>query len=294
MKDPKEIWNYAESVADQVSCLFPKPIKLEFEEAIYWRFLILTKKRYMYTEYKDGEFKEGVGKKGVLLARRDNSPFIRHVYENVVNMIFNRKSKNEVVYYVTQEMNNLCSGVFTTEDFIITKSVGDTNNLSTEEFINEDGARKIKMGDYTLPLLPSRDNEDARMKQLNNKNVDNEEDYYLKCLPAQVQLAEKMKRRGTRVDAGSRLEYVILDTGNLKDKQYDKLEDLAYYKRHKKVLNIDYMYYMKLLTNPMDQVFYVAFKEKKFMTSLLKYRLERNKMFNGYKKLLEPKLVFEE
>mgnify|MGYP002176220358 CR=1 FL=1 len=72
------------------------------------------------------------------------------------------------------------------------------------------------------------------------------------------------------LDAGSRLEYVIIDTGNIKDKQYDKLEDLGYYKRNKDVLDLDYMYYIKLLTNPMDQVFNVAFKEKKFLSNIFK------------------------
>lgn len=296
LNSPEEIWNYAENVAEQVTCLFRKPIRLDFEEAIYWRFLILTKKRYMYTSWTmEGGFNNSVGKKGVLLARRDNSPFIRNIYEKTVDMIFNYKDKDEVLYYILTEMNNLCGRYFPMKDFVVTKSVGDTNNLLTEPFYDEEsGKMKIKMGDYTLPLLPPESDEDARYKQLDKKEAKTAEEYYLKCLPAQVQLAEKMKRRGTRVDSGSRLEYVILDTGNMKDKQYDKVEDVAYYKKHKNVLNLDYMYYMKLLSNPMDQVIKTAFGDRKFMTGHYKVRVNRNKMLKEFKELLEPKLVFEE
>ena len=294
LNTPEEIWNYAENVADQVSCLFPKPIKLEFEEAIYWRFLILTKKRYMYTTWKDGEFKQGVGKKGVLLARRDNSPFIRNIYEQTVDMIFNYKNKDDVIYYIIKELDKLCSGYFPLKDFIVTKSVGDTNNMLAEPFYDEENkVHKIKMGDYTLPLLPPESSPEEREKQLKNKGVNTESEYYLKCLPAQVQLAEKMKRRGTRVDAGSRLEYIILDTGNSKDKQYEKLEDVEYYSKHKNVLKIDYMYYLKLLTNPMDQVIKTAFNETDFLTKHFKIRNNKEKMLNQYKTLLEPRLIIE-
>ena len=56
---------------------------MAFEEVIYWQFLILTKKRYMYKACgRDGIVNQKIGKKGVLLARRDNSLFIRNIYDN--------------------------------------------------------------------------------------------------------------------------------------------------------------------------------------------------------------------
>ena len=67
--------------------------------------------------------------------------------------------------------------------------------------------------------------------------------YKLKCLPAQVQLAEKMRRRGMRVDAGSRIEYLVTTNGGLKAKQFDKLEDPLYQQEHSNLVKIDYLYY---------------------------------------------------
>ena len=50
--------------------LFPKPNKLEFEEEIYVRFLILTKKRYMYTKYKDEKIDKRVGKERCIISKK--------------------------------------------------------------------------------------------------------------------------------------------------------------------------------------------------------------------------------
>ena len=75
-------------VASEVTKLFPAPIELEFEEEIYKFFFILSKKRYMYRKcLRDGVTDNKIGKKGVLLARRDNSKFVRDVYEAVVSQI---------------------------------------------------------------------------------------------------------------------------------------------------------------------------------------------------------------
>ena len=46
VKGAKNLWNHALNVEQEVSSLFPRPMKLAFEEKIYWRYFILTKKRY--------------------------------------------------------------------------------------------------------------------------------------------------------------------------------------------------------------------------------------------------------
>ena len=106
-------------------------MKLEFEETIYWRYFILSKKRYMALSCgRDGILKTNkngeheIEKKGVLLARRDNSQFIRDLYENIVMKIFNKTSKDDVLYELICNFNKLCSMGFSANYFIITKSVG--------------------------------------------------------------------------------------------------------------------------------------------------------------------------
>ena len=294
----QETWDYALHVASEVTKLFPAPIELEFEEEIYKFFFILSKKRYMYRKcLRDGVTDNKIGKKGVLLARRDNSKFVRDVYEDVVTKIADYKSCDEIVYYVLSELNALCSGIKPYTDFVITKAVGDSGGLYAEAFENEKGVRKAKVGDYTVPLLSS--NKDEREEQLSKKGADDSQEYYLLCLPAQVQLAERMRRRGQRVDPGTRLEYVVADPTNHTGKQYEKVESAEYLVKHSNLVKIDYLYYLKALVNPLDQVLDVAFGEdKKYKKGMVmdqyKFRWKiRAKLLEELKDLFRPKLKFE-
>lgn len=278
LNNSQETWDYSEKVADEVTKLFPKPIQLEFEEEIYKDFFILTKKRYMYRKcLRDGVVNGKIGRKGVLLARRDNCKFIRDIYESTITKIFDHKSCEDICYFVLDMINQLCSGVLPVSDFTVTKSVGDSNNLEHCPFIDENGKNKWKVGDYKIPPLST--NIEERNEQLSKKNAKDVREYCLLSLPAQVQLAEKMRRRGRRVDNGSRLEYVITMYGGHTAKQGIKIECAEYFTKHKRILNIDYMYYLKLLSNPMDQLLNVAFKnDTKFKPDMVlsqyKYRLK--------------------
>ena len=159
-------------------------------------------------------------------------------------------------------------------------------------FVNEKGQHKTKIGDYTVPSLSS--DPEVKETQLQKKGAENASEYYTKCLPAQVQLAEKMRRRGQRVDTGTRLEYVITETGGHTAKQYQKVESADYFTAHKDILKLDFMYYLKLLTNPIDQVLRSAYGLEDFTLKQYNYRLNvRTKMVNELKKLFTPRLVFE-
>ena len=46
-KDAKDLDMFCRQVEEETSSLFPRPMKFAYEEAIYWRYLILSKKRYM-------------------------------------------------------------------------------------------------------------------------------------------------------------------------------------------------------------------------------------------------------
>lgn len=304
LKTAKETWDYAEKVADEISLLFPRPIKLEFEEVIYDRFLILTKKRYLYTSCtQDGIVSDKVGKKGVLLARRDSSVFVRNLYEQVVSKIFQKENRDDILYYIIQQFNKLCSNSFPYKDFVITKSIGDTHNMQHVPHTDENGKiipNKMKIGDYIVPKLPTTKKE--RDEQLKKKNVESEIEYYEKCLPAQVQLAEKMRNRGQPVQVGSRLEFLVSDIDNHVGKQYDKLEHIDYYMAHSDVLTIDFFYYIKIAVNSIDEILNVVYDKKddyeyKFKKDFIKeqynfrYKI-RKKVLDDIKNLFKTKLIF--
>ena len=303
LKTAQENWDYAEYVASEITKIFPKPIKLEFEEEIYYKILLLSKKRYMFFKCKrDGIVDDGLGKKGVLLARRDNCNLIRNIYSNTVIMIFEEKKRDDVLFYITKELDKICGNFYSHDTFTITKSIRDNGNGSVIEFVNEKKVLKGKMGDYTVPLLSNDAKERARQFKL--KKCNSVKEYYTRCLPAVVQLAIKMRKRGKRVSPGTRLEYIILDQGGPKANQYEKIEDVEYYTRHSTSLKIDHMYYVKLMANPIDDILNVIYDRensgykykfnKNFVLNQYKYRLKiRNKMLDELKKLFEPRIVFD-
>ena len=307
----QETWDYALHVAKQVSSLFPKPIELEFEEEIYNFFFILSKKRYMYRKcLRDGVEDKKIGKKGVLLARRDNSKFVRDLYEAVISKIADSVRRDDILLFILDQMNELCSGVKPISDFVITKAVGDSGGLVADAFIDEKGIQKAKVGDYTVPFLST--DKDIREDQLLKKGVDIScscarggvcsacSEFYLLCLPAQVQLAERMKRRGQLVPAGTRLEYVVADPDNHTGKQYEKVESAEYLSKHSDLVKIDFMYYLKALVNPLDQVLDVAYGNDVdykigFVMDQYKFRWKtRAKFLEQIRSIYRPKITFLE
>jgi len=295
LKTAQEAWDFAELVATEVSELFPKPIKLDFEAVIYARFFILTKKRYMYKScLRDGVVGEKIGKKGVLLARRDTSVFVRNLYEDIIKMIFNKASKDDILYFILQELNKMCSNTLDYKKFVITKSVGSTENLLPTLVKNEKGVESMMMGDYKVPKLPLDEKE--RAEQLEKKEATTEQDYYEKCLPAQVQLALKMRSRGYPVQSGTRLEYLITDIENHNDKQYAKIEDFDYFKKFSDVLTVDFFYYLKIAINSVDEILNIAFgTELDFVKEQYNFRYKvRRKVLNDIKSLSTPKVIFQQ
>ena len=334
LKTAAESWDYAVYVADEVTKLFPAPISLAFEEAIYWRFFILTKKRYMYTKcVRDGVVGKKIGKKGVLLSRRDTSVFIRNIYEELVLKIINSEERDDVLYYLLERFNKLCSNVTPVENtiiidewsklkekyenFVVTKSVGDTANMTIVPFVNEKGKDMVQIGDYKTKALPYNvltSNDYKRLKadkkeevddELNKKEAESVEDYYNKCLPAQVQLAEKMKSRGQIVQSGSRIEYLITDIYNHQAKQYDKIESIDYFLAHSAVLTVDFYYYLRIAINSIDEILNIAYNKndghkytfkKDFVAEQYNIRYKiRRKVLNELKELFKPgHIVFKD
>jgi DNA polymerase elongation subunit (family B) len=286
---PDQLWDNANRVAKIVSDHFPDAMNIVFEQVIYARFLILTKKRYMsLAAGKDGKIfcdKDGtpqIQKKGVLLSRRDNSKFVRDIYSKMVIDVFEKRKKEEIilslidlVLYIFREKGGELIDV---KDFVITKSVGEISEYKIRP-LSDDPKKRAK-----------------RLKEmdLDETDPDFEEQYKFRSLPAQAQLFMKMKSaRGENIGAGTRLEYVLLDINDIKAKGFEKIEDVAYFNRYKNVLKIDKLYYIKALIQPIDELFEII-GEKHFMKKFYK-NIERKRVcLDNLKKYLRPKIFLED
>jgi len=251
--------------------IFPEPMELEFEN-IYDPFLILTKKRYMFKYFlEDGTHSKDIGSKGVILSRRDNSAFVRDLYRGLVDNIFNGWEKERIFNYITDACNKCCSVSVPSSEFIITKKVGD-------------------IGDYKIRELPTDEKKlEKRLKDLKCTA----ETYHTRALPAQIQLAERIRNRGTRVDVGERLEYLVTTKGGLKAKAFDKIEDPGYQKRYAHFIGVDYLYYIKLASKQIDELLLVSFKIENFTLNQHKLRVQKFKILQELRFYFSPTIVKE-
>lgn len=334
-KTAEELWEYSEMVAEDTSKLFPAPMRLEFEEIIYRKFFIITKKRYMSLACgKDGIVSDKIEKKGVILARRDNAKIVRDIYAENMLKVFHKVPTDQIYYELIETLNKMFCMHFPHTDFIITKSVKGYNELSLNDMdhideepfnacdIKEDTCldrmgnhkkdkdgkpmyrRSLMLGEYKIGLWRTLEERQRKFKTKKISIPENPtpndmkeaiKEYCLKSLPAQAQLAEKMRNRGKPVSDGTRLEYVMLTDGtakSVKEKKYDKIESAEYYKEHSGILRIDYLCYLQNLASSLDQVLNVVNKKQDFVLEQFNIRLQKLKVLEELKDLVKPTITF--
>lgn len=283
----EKLWTFALKVEKEFIKLFPDPMRLVFEEKMYSRFLIFTKKRYLaLTQNKDLSIDKDLTIRGVLLARRDNCQWIRYIYEDLVRKLMDphlHLSCEDVQYFLVEEFNKLFSHTWDTSYVTISKAVGK---------------------DYKIKPCPGYDEKTHQItdlkkwtKRLNELNVSKNkvgwfQEYKEKVLPAHAQLAYKMKRRGIPVEAGSRLEYLMVQHEDLKAKTFKKIEDPQYQKTYADVLRVDYLYVLHLASNPLDQLLNVCFKVPKFVSQQHEFRLRKQKLLLELQSVFLPNISF--
>jgi DNA polymerase elongation subunit (family B) len=382
-KDAKDLDSFCRKVEEETSSLFPRPMKFAYEEAIYWRYLILSKKRYMALKCDvNGKVKDKIEKRGVLLSRRDNSAFSRDFYSKLIMKTFYKENFDPILDIINSEIGRLCYPVLSDEknrisdksllakDLSISKSIGDIKdykikplpedgllcnkclkcpeklckectriNMYKDKKCNKCKDKKAVLNFKTplaAPLYCYRCKEDGMVDVWNKKLIKrlselkiydedadlemvkiifkdfiekNEEEiddhkinnqleyqivseYINRSLPSQMQLAQKMRRRGTFVAAGERISYVVIESENMKDKLFDKIEDLEYYKENINYMNIDQLYYMKLMINPIDEVIRAVY-QKDVLCKIYKYRENYKKVINHLNHLFTPRIHFD-
>lgn len=268
-KSAPEIWAFAADVVKRVATIFPPPMKLEFEDKLYSKFLILTKKRYMAkTMDEDGTESKKLTKRGVVLTRRDNCRFLRDVYERAVVYILQNADQ------LTQIKPDWSS-----------KDVIQHPNVIELLDILWDGFQQL----FTLRY--------GYKDFVITKGL-TKETYKSKRPPVHVSVAMKMRERGIEVPANSRIEYILLDNGIPYDKnelQNDKAVDVWHYAENKEELDIDYLYYFRSqFMKPLSELLKVVTRQTDIIESHFKYRIQKNYYINAMKSLYKTVIVYEE
>lgn len=244
--DAKQLWARAKAVEERFIAHFPPPMRLAFEDKIYTRFLILTKKRYMaLTADADGRADAALTIRGVLLARRDNCAWVRRSYERVVRRIFDGADVSGIADDVTDIFLELMRRQLPLHMFTITKLLSDEyairpflwDGKKLSERCREWGwvfrgafpleAFAAYAARHQLPTPTGRvfseeqwDLWCAHLRALPPCERADGADipclvtrfltvYALRSLPSHVQLASRLAQRGKPVESGARMEFMM-------------------------------------------------------------------------------------
>ncbi len=246
----QQLWDYAERIEQEMvdQRIFPPPMRLCFEDAVYGNFLILSKKRYMYqcTNRETGVVSDVIKHKGVLLARRNYPTFITAIYENLVRRIFAGVGVDAMCAHLVELVPTIFHRIYNGIDM---------NDLE----------RYVECVSPTMSELISALVRDAKFpSQFVQTAAFKMPDTYKATVPAHVQLGMRMRMRGMRVDIGQRIEYVMVRLVNVLQRARDtsnieRIEDVEYQRTYPLLCPLDYLFYVHQLVRPIDQLLHVAY-----------------------------------
>jgi DNA polymerase delta subunit 1 len=129
LSDPKEVYKVGREMAEEITALFPPPVRIEFEKPI--RMLALKKKKYAYYLInEDGSIKKGddgfpeLHTKGVVSARRDNCKWQVDTFNAVLICVMDKKPLYEAADVIFSAIERLMYGHVPIEDLAVNKSMG--------------------------------------------------------------------------------------------------------------------------------------------------------------------------
>lgn len=129
-------WQLGEQAAEACNTLFKKPNNLELEK-VYCPYFLYSKKRYaakLWTKNKEGQMHmDYVDVKGLQLVRRDNTPHVREVCKELLDVVLESNDTVEPKSLARKRAVELLEGEVPHEKLILSQQLGDSyksSNLS--------------------------------------------------------------------------------------------------------------------------------------------------------------------
>jgi len=202
-------WEIGERAAEECSALFKKPNNLELEK-VYWPYFLYSKKRYaakLWTKGKDDKMHmDYVDVKGLQLVRRDNTPHMREVCKELLDVVLTSSDPGPPKELAKERAIELLSGDIPNQKLILSQGLSDSYKV---------GGKAVSI---TSP---------------DSVNINQ----------SHVQVVVKMRDRkpGSEPQSGDRVPYIITKTENSKAKAFEKAEDPKYVEDNN--IPVDYHYY---------------------------------------------------
>ncbi|EAL22753.1 hypothetical protein CNBB2010 [Cryptococcus deneoformans B-3501A] len=110
-------------IANAVTALNPKPVKLKFEK-VYMGSVLMAKKRYVGFKYEHPDDTEpSFDAKGIETIRRDGFPAQQKMEEVCLKLLFRTQDLSKVKEFCLKEWTKILQGHVSMQDFIIAKEV---------------------------------------------------------------------------------------------------------------------------------------------------------------------------
>jgi DNA polymerase delta subunit 1 len=210
-------WEVGERAAEECSALFKKPNNLELEK-VYCPYFLYSKKRYaakLWTKGKDDNMHmDYIDVKGLQLVRRDNTPHVREVSKELLDVILTSSDPGPPKELAKERAIELLSGDVPNQKLILSQGLSDS----------------YKVGGKSVSITSS---ESVNINQ------------------SHVQVVTKMRQRkpGSEPQSGDRVPYLLTKTEDPKAKAFEKAEDPKYVEENG--VPVDYHYYfMNKFLNP--------------------------------------------
>lgn len=113
----------ATKAADEVSAIFPRPIKLEFEK-VYFPYLLMNKKRYAGLLWTNPDSYDKMDCKGLETVRRDNCLLVRSMIDTCLRKILIDRDVPGAIDYAKGTIADLLQNKLDISMLVITKSLG--------------------------------------------------------------------------------------------------------------------------------------------------------------------------
>ncbi|WVQ70034.1 uncharacterized protein L199_008258 [Kwoniella botswanensis] len=110
-------------IADAVTAMNPKPVKLKFEK-VYMGSVLMAKKRYVGFKYEHPDETEPTfDAKGIETIRRDGFPAQQKIEEVCLKLLFRTQDLSQIKDFCRQEWTKILQNRVSIQDFIVAKEV---------------------------------------------------------------------------------------------------------------------------------------------------------------------------
>ncbi|XP_066463164.1 DNA polymerase zeta catalytic subunit [Eleutherodactylus coqui] len=117
----EQSFKIGQEIAEAVTAINPKPVKLKFEK-VYLPCVLQTKKRYVGYMYETLDQKDPVfDAKGIETVRRDACPAVGKILERSIKLLFETRDISQIKQYVQRQCMKLLEGKASMQDLVFAK-----------------------------------------------------------------------------------------------------------------------------------------------------------------------------